>query len=65
MGLQHGGAVELMSTKKAAEYLNVSAGTLNNWRCGKSVQIPYIKLGGSVRYKKESLDAFIESQERL
>jgi len=54
-----------MSTKKAAEYLNVSAGTLNNWRCCKSVQIPYIKLGGSVRYKKESLDAFIESQERL
>jgi len=65
MSLQYNRGIELMSTKKAAEYLNVSAGTLNNWRCCKSVQIPYIKLGGSVRYKKESLDAFIESQERL
>lgn len=65
MVLHNNSAIELMSTKKAAKYLDVSAGTLNNWRSDKSVQIPYIKLGGSVRYKKESLDAFIESQERL
>jgi hypothetical protein len=54
--------IELLSTKNTKEYLSISAGTLNNWRCGKSLPIPYENLGDSVRYKKTSLDAFVEKQ---
>ena len=57
--------MRLLSSQQAANYLGISAGTLDNWRCNKSVQIPYIKLGRSVKYVKDSLDAFIKSKEAL
>tara|TARA_R110000737_G_C14555221_1_gene481318 strand:- start:78 stop:287 length:210 start_codon:yes stop_codon:yes gene_type:complete len=55
--------LKLLSSSQAASYLGIAAGTLDNWRCNKSVEVPYIKLGRSVKYVKDSLDAFIKSQE--
>lgn len=48
-----------LTTKQAADYLNVPPSTLTTWRCTKRVQIPFFKLGGNVRYKKSDLDAFV------
>ena len=55
----------LLSTKDAANYLAISVGTLNNWRCHKTVKIPYLKFGKSVRYKQVALDEFILSNEHI
>ena len=41
----------LVGAKKAAELLNVSVGTLAVWRCTGRVNLPYIKIGRSVKYR--------------
>lgn len=46
----------------AAEYLGITPHTLNVWRCNKRFDIPYIKVGGRVRYRKSSLDNFLLQQ---
>ncbi|MFD0931139.1 helix-turn-helix domain-containing protein [Psychroflexus salinarum] len=43
-----------MSRKKAAELLDVSLMTLNNWN--KSVKLKAHKIGGVVRYDLEGID---------
>lgn len=60
----------LMDQNTAAEYLGTTVGTLNAWRHytikdknGKpQIPIPYVKWGNRVRYRKEDLDVWIESQ---
>jgi hypothetical protein len=46
----------------AAGYLGITPHTLNVWRCNKRFDIPYIKVGGRVRYRKSSLDNFLLQQ---
>lgn len=53
----------LLTTRQAAEYLNLKAKTLSHWRwagCGPR----YVKLGGNVRYRQEDLDAYIAESAR-
>lgn len=50
----------LLTTTQAAEYLNVSEGTLAVWRCTRTVNVPHVKIGRLVRYRKCDLDAYIE-----
>jgi excisionase family DNA binding protein len=52
----------LMTCEEAAEYLNVRAQTLAVWRTTKRYQIPYLKIGAGVRYRKSDLDAWLESR---
>jgi excisionase family DNA binding protein len=47
--------------QEAADYLGVKFHTLEVWACTGRYNIPYIKFGRSVRYKKGDLDKFIES----
>lgn len=47
--------------QEAADYLGVKFHTLEVWACKGRYKIPYIKLGRSIRYKKEDLDEFIKS----
>lgn len=56
------GADLLMTTTEAANYLGVAPETLNVWRCVKRYDIPYIKVGRLVRYRKSALDAFLEQR---
>jgi excisionase family DNA binding protein len=56
------GETKLMSQVEAANYLNTSVGVLNTWRCTGKQKIPHIKWGRKIRYRKEDLDAWIESQ---
>jgi excisionase family DNA binding protein len=52
----------LYTTAQAAEFLGISPGTLEVWRSSKRYLIPFVKVGRLVRYKKESLDAFLEAR---
>ena len=53
---------ELLNNDDSAEYLGVTPRTLEVWRCTKRYQIPFIKVGRLVRYRKSALDAFLESR---
>jgi excisionase family DNA binding protein len=52
----------LFTPQQAAEYLGVSVNTLEVWRCTKRYNIPFIKVGRLVKYRKLALDAFLESR---
>lgn len=50
----------LFTPKEASEYLGVSNDTLSVWRCVGRYNIPFIKVGRLVKYRKSSLDAFLD-----
>ena len=53
---------KLLTTKQASEYLGLSPVTLSNARyTGTGIQIAYVKLSSSVRYKQSELDKYIET----
>lgn len=43
----------------AAEYLDVETGTLATWRCTGRYNLPFVKIGRSVKYLFADLDALI------
>ena len=49
----------LLTPEQAAEILGTTVGTLAVWRCRREHGIPYVKIGGSVRYRREDLEADI------
>ncbi len=51
----------LWKTRKAADYLGMSLDTVYYFVSTK--QIPHIKLGGRLRFKKDQLDKWIESKQ--
>ncbi|MGZ8927660.1 MAG: helix-turn-helix domain-containing protein [Methylobacter sp.] len=53
---------DLLTTKQAAEYLGVTVGTLEVWRCTKRYNIQFIRVGRLVKYRKSALDAFLEAR---
>ena len=52
----------LLTEKQAAEILGITPGTLTVWRCTKRYNIPFVKVGRSVRYRRESLLAWIDQR---
>lgn len=60
--LQHNGA--LMSDAEATAYLDLASGTLSVWRCTGRYNLPFIKVGRAVRYRKADLDAWLASRTR-
>ena len=53
---------ELLSRREAAQYLGVKEQTLAVWLCTKRYNIPVVRIGRLVKYKKADLDAFIHKQ---
>lgn len=51
--------IEWLSNEEAAEVLGIKPRTLDNW-CTNG-KIPYYRPGAKRRFKREDLDAFIES----
>jgi len=49
----------LRSRQEAAAYLGISPDTLKKWTTQR--RIPFVKLGGAVRYRLSDLDAYIEA----
>lgn len=52
----------LLDTPAAAAHLDVTARTLEVWRCTKRHGIPYIKVGRLVKYRQADLDAWLASR---
>jgi excisionase family DNA binding protein len=50
----------LFKPAEAAEYIGVAETTLSVWRCVGRYNIPFIKVGRLVRYRKSALDMFLE-----
>jgi excisionase family DNA binding protein len=51
-----------LSADEAAEYLGLKYQTLAAWRSNKRHQIPFIKIGSLVFYRRSDLDAWLESR---
>ena len=51
--------VERFTTDQAAKYLGVSRATLETWRCTGRYNLPFVRVGRSVRYNRTDLDAFL------
>lgn len=51
----------LLDQKQAAEYLGVTVGTLDTWRSYGKHNIPFLRLGSRIKYRKEDLDKWIKS----
>lgn len=61
--MEHSHAHEpLLDRKSAARYLSVSPGTLAVWDCTRRYDLQPLKVGRAVRYRKASLDRFLEAQ---
>jgi len=52
----------LLSQRDAARLLSVSTRTLERWRCTGLVDLPYVKLGGVVRYTLEGIERCVASR---
>ncbi len=56
-----------LTTKEAAEYLEVSAASLEKSRCGYHLlgvePPPFLKIGRNIRYNRSTLDAWISQFE--
>lgn len=52
----------LLTRREAAQYVGSTEGTLATWACTKAVQIPYLKIGRSVRYRRSDLDAWLATR---
>ncbi len=54
--------IELLNSRQAANYLGISVRTLEKWRFSKSQDLPYLKLGRTVRYSLSDLEKWALSR---
>lgn len=52
----------LLTPPEAAAYIGVTENTLSVWRCVGRYNIPFIKVGRLVKYRKSALDTFLVSR---
>ena len=52
----------LLNREQAAAYLGIKPQTLAAWATTGRYQLPMVKVGRSVRYKRKALDQFIEDR---
>ena len=55
---------DLLNEKAAADFLDLKPGTLSVWRSTGRYQIPFLKVGHLVRYRRADLEAWLESRTR-
>ena len=53
---------DLLSRRDAADYLGVTEQTLAIWKCTGRYNLPCIKVGRLVKYRKSDLDKFLISR---
>ena len=62
--LKHQSTDPLFTPPEAAAYIGVTENTLSVWRCVGRYEIPFVKIGRLVRYKRSDIEAWIESRTR-
>jgi excisionase family DNA binding protein len=60
-----GSCSRLLSRKDAARQLGVAPQTLAQWACSGRYNLPYVKVGRSVKYRKVDIDNFIEANVQI
>lgn len=53
---------ELLTSEQAARALGIEPATLSVWRCVKRYDLPFVKVGRAVRYRREHIEQFIASR---
>lgn len=56
---EHNKPSELLTTEEAAAYLKLKPNTLERWRVQYPHRLPFVKIGRTVKYRLEDLQAFI------
>jgi len=51
---------QLANNSAAANYIGITAATLQYWRTTGSQKIPFIKVGGRVMYRISDLDQWLD-----
>jgi excisionase family DNA binding protein len=51
--------MSLITRKEAASFLGVSEATLRKWAWNKLIDLPFYKVGRTVRYSIEDLEEFL------
>lgn len=57
-------SADLLDDKAAAELLDVSPGTLSVWRSTGRYNLPFLKIGRKVRYRRSALEAWMQARTR-
>lgn len=52
---------KLWTTEQAGEFLNIPAATLIKWRSTGANNLPYVKIGHAVRYRRQDLDRWLDA----
>lgn len=55
---------DLLDEKAAADFLDLKPGTLSVWRSTGRYQIPFVKVGHLVRYRRADLETWLKSRTR-
>lgn len=50
-----------LTQKEVSKILNIQVATLNQWRCSKKYNMPYIKLGRVILYPSVEFYIWLES----
>ena len=53
---------KLLTPLEVAKIIGLEPRTLANWRSGGLESLPYIKLGGRIRYPEADVKAWLESK---
>ena len=53
----------LLTPEEVAARLQVSVGTLSQWRFHKRVALPYVRVGRVIRYRPEAVEEFLRQGE--
>ncbi|MDD5268106.1 MAG: helix-turn-helix domain-containing protein [Methylococcales bacterium] len=55
---------KLLTTESAAAFLVIPAATLTKWRSTGAYNLPYVKIGHAVRYRRQDLDRWLDAHLR-
>ncbi|TCO73706.1 helix-turn-helix domain-containing protein [Chromatocurvus halotolerans] len=53
-------SLDLITPGDVAELLGISQQTLAVWRCNGRYDLPYVKVGRYVRYRRDDVSAFVQ-----
>jgi predicted DNA-binding transcriptional regulator AlpA len=53
---------KLLTENQTADLMTIQPQTLSVWRTTKRYDLPYVKIGRAVRYRRSDVMAFIESR---